>query len=140
VTGYAGKFEVGKLTDLASTEFYDSRHFKAAGKPESFDVALRVWLLGAAGAEAQYRKLLGELPGAKAADEIGDASLRAKTGDVAGLAFLLRDRGAVVSVTCGVSQCPDPEMILRLGKLVESHLGELPAVPGAEPKVEEPKK
>jgi hypothetical protein len=140
VTGYAGKFEVGKLTDLASTEFYDSRHFKAEGKPESFDVALRVWLLGQAGAEAQYRKLLGELPGAKVTDEIGDNSLRAKTPEVTGVAFLLRDRGAVVSVTCGVAQCPDPEMVVRLAKLVESHLGELPAVPGLEPKAEEPKK
>jgi len=131
VTGYAGKFEVGKLTDLASTEFYDSRHFKAAGKPESFDVALRVWLLGVAGAEAQYRKLLGELPGAAAADEIGDASLRAKTADVSGVAFLLRERGAVVSVTCGIAQCPDAAMVLRLAKLVESHLSELPPLPGA---------
>jgi hypothetical protein len=140
VTGYAGKFEIGKLTDLPSTEFYDSRHFKAEGKPESFDVALRVWLLGGAGAEAQYRKLLGELPGAKVADEIGDSSLRAKTPDVTGVAFLLRDRGAVVSVTCGVAQCTDPEMVLRLAKLVESHLSELPAIPTAEPKAEEPKK
>ena len=139
VTGYPGKFEVGKLADLASTEFYDSRHFKAAGKSESYDVALRVWLLGAAGAEAQYRKLLAELPGAKAADEIGDSSLRAKTGDVSGVAFLLRDRGAVVSVTCGIAQCPDPEMVLRLAKLVESHLAELPAIPGSEPKVEDQK-
>ena len=103
-------------------------------------MALRVWLLGAAGAETQYRKLLGELPGAKTADEIGDASLRAKTPDVNGIAFLLRDRGAVVSVTCGVSQCPDPEMVVRLGKLVESHLSELPAVPGSEHPIEEPKK
>ena len=55
VTGFAGKFEIGKLTDLPTTEFYDSRHFKAAGKPESFDVALRVWRLGTAAAEAQYR-------------------------------------------------------------------------------------
>lgn len=143
VTGYAGKFVVGKLTDLASTEFYDSRHFKAEGKTESFDVALRVWLLGAAGAEAQYRKLLAELPGAKAADEIGDASLRAKTAEVGGVAFLLRDRGAVVSVTCGIAQCPEAEMVLRLAKLVESHVGDLPTVPGAEtplPETEEPKR
>ena len=27
VTGYVGKFEDGKLTDLPTTEFYDSRHF-----------------------------------------------------------------------------------------------------------------
>jgi hypothetical protein len=131
VTGYPGAFDVGKLLDLPSSEFYDSRHFKAVGRPESYDVALRVWLLGTAGAEAQYRKLLGELPGATSTDEIGDASLRARAPDVTGLAFLLRDRGAVVSVTCGVAQCTDPAMLLRLGKLVESHLGELPAAPGS---------
>ena len=32
VTGYVGKFEDGKLTDLPTTEFYDSRHFKARGQ------------------------------------------------------------------------------------------------------------
>jgi hypothetical protein len=126
VTGYAGAFEIGKLTDLPSTEFYDSRHFKATGKPETYDVALRVWLLGTTAAEAQYRKLLGELPGATTADEIGDASLRAKTQQVGGVAFLLRERGAVVSVTCGVNQCPDSAMVLRLAKLVESHISEWP--------------
>jgi hypothetical protein len=31
-------------------------------------------------------------------------------------------------------------MVLRLAKLVESHLSELPALPTAEPKAEEPKK
>jgi hypothetical protein len=129
VTGYPGKFDVGKLADLSSTEFYDSRHFKAVGKPENYDVALRVWQLGAPAAEAQYRKLLGQLPGASTTDEIGDTSLRARTGDVAGLAFLLRDRGVVVSVTCGTAQCTDSAMLLRLAKLVESHLGDLPARP-----------
>jgi hypothetical protein len=126
VTGYAGPFEIAKLTDLPSTEFYDSRHFKATGKPETYDVALRVWLLGTTAAEAQYRKLLGELPGAAVAYELGDASLRAKTPQVGGVAFLLRERGAVVSVTCGVNQCPDPAMVLRLAKLVESHISEWP--------------
>jgi hypothetical protein len=127
VTGYPDAFEAGKLSDLPTTEFYDSRHFKAVGKPESYDVALRVWLLGAAGAEQQYRKLLAELPGAAVTDEIGDTSLRARSADVSGLAFLLRERGAVVSISCGVAQCTDPAMVLRLAKLVESHLGELPA-------------
>lgn len=127
VTGYAGRFDVGKLADLATTEFYDSRHFKALGKTESFDVGLRVWRLGTAGAEAQYRKLLTELPGASATEEIGDASLRARSGDVLGLAFLQRERGIVVSVTCGVAQCQEESMILRLAKLVDSHIGELPA-------------
>jgi hypothetical protein len=127
VTGYVGKFEDGKLSDLPTTEFYDSRHFKATGKAESFDVGLRVWRLGNAAAEVQYSKLLAELPGAKAADEVGDASLRARSGAVNGLAFLVRERGAVVSITCGTSQCTEPGMLLRLAKLVESRLPDLQA-------------
>jgi hypothetical protein len=129
VTGYVGKFEDGKLSDLPTTEFYDSRHFKALGKPESYDVGLRVWRLGSAAAEVQYGKLLSELPGAKAADELGDASLRARSGPVQGLAFLVRDRGIVVSLTCGFAQCTEPVMLLRLSKLVESRLVDLPAEP-----------
>jgi hypothetical protein len=137
VTGYAGEFDVSKLTDLPTTEFYDSRHFKARGQPEAFDVALRVWRLGTAGAETQYRKLLGELPGATPADEVGDASLRARAADVQGLAFMLRERGLVLALSCGVRQCPEMTMLVRLAKLVESHLGELsvalPPVEGTAP-------
>ena len=144
VTGYVGKFDDGKLSDLPTTEFYDSRHFKAAGKPESFDVGLRVWRLGSAAAEVQYGKLLADLPGAKAVDEVGDSSLRAHSGAVTGLAFLVRERGIVVSLTCGTSQCTEPGMLLRLAKLVESRLPDLqqaaePAHPGpALPRPENP--
>jgi hypothetical protein len=129
VTGFVGKFEEAKLTDLPTTEFYDSRHFKARGLPESFDVGLRVWRLGAAAAEAQYRKLLEELPGARTVDEVGDASLRARSGQIQGLAFLVRERGVVASLTCGASQCPEPAQLLKLAKLVESRLPDLPPEP-----------
>jgi hypothetical protein len=129
VTGFVGKFEDGKLADLPTTEFYDSRHFKAVGKPEGYDVGLRVWRLGPAASEAQYRKLLEELPGAHSTDEIGDASLRARSGDINGLAFLVRERGVVASLTCGVSQCPEAAQLLKLAKLVESRLPDLPPEP-----------
>jgi hypothetical protein len=125
VTGYAGEFEVAKLADRPTSDVYDSRHFKATGKPESYDVGLRVWAIGRAAAEAQFRKLLGELPQAVATDEIGDASLRAKGGGVAGFAFLLRERGVVMQLSCGISQCTEPSMILRMAKLAESHMPEV---------------
>ena len=131
VTGFVGKFEDGKLTDLPTTEFYDSRHFKAVGKPEEFDVGLRVWRLGAAASEAQYRKLLEELPGSHTTDEIGDASLRARSGLINGLAFLVRERGIVASLTCGASQCPEAAQLLKLAKLVESRLPDLPPEPAS---------
>ncbi len=134
VTGFVGKFDDGKLTDLPTTEFYDSRHFKAVAKAESFDVGLRVWRLGPAAAEAQYRKLLEELPGAHVTDEVGDASLRAKSGQINGLAFLVRERGVVASLTCGAAQCPEGAQLLKLAKLVESRLPDLPLeVPAATP-------
>jgi hypothetical protein len=127
VTGYVGKFEDGKLTDLPTTEFYDSRHYKAAGKTESYDVGLRLWRLGTAAAEVQYRKLQSTLPDAKTSDEVGDASFRARQGGIAALVYLVRERGVVVSMTCGGSQCPEPGQLLKLAKLVESRLPELPA-------------
>lgn len=133
VTGYVGKFEVGKLTDLPTTEFYDSQHFKAQGKTESYDVGLRVWRLGSSAAEVQYQRLLTQLPGAVVKDEIGDSSLRARTDRINGIAFLVRDRGIVVSLTCGTSQCTEPVQLLKLAKLVESRLPELPGTGAEEP-------
>jgi hypothetical protein len=143
-TGYAGEFDVSRLTDLPRTEFYDSQHFKARGQTEKYDVGLRVWRLGESGAEAQYRKLMGQLPGATPVDEIGDASLRARQGDLLGVAFLVRSRGIVVAITCGTSQCSDAATVARLAKLIESRLPELlpqpaqpsgssPAAPAPEP-------
>jgi len=131
VTGFAGVLEVERLADLPTTEFYDSRHFKATGLPETWDVALRVWRLGQAAADAQFRKLAAELPGAQPTQELGDASLRAGSGQVAALVFLERERGVVVTITCGTSQCPERAALVKLGKLVEGKLGTL--APAAEP-------
>jgi hypothetical protein len=146
VTGYVGQFEDGKLTDLPTTEFYDSRHFKAVGKPEAYDVGLRVWRLGGAAAEVQYGKLMSALPDARTTDEVGDSSFRAKSGGIGGLVFLVRERGVVVSMTCGSAQCPEASQLTKLAKLVESRLPELPQEkPAAEPtpagagETEEPK-
>jgi hypothetical protein len=133
VTGYVGKFEDGKLTDLPTTEFYDSRHFKAVGKPESYDVGLRVWRLGPAAAEVQYGKLMKALPDARTTDEVGDGSFRAKSGGIAGLFYLVRERGVVVSMTCGGSQCTEPGQLTKLAKLVESRLPDLPEPAAAPP-------
>jgi len=125
VTGFAGEFEVGRLSDRVRSDVYDSRHFKAKGKSEAFDVAVRLWMVEATTAEAQFDKLQAELPAAAPTDEIGDKAVRARGGDVVGLAFLLKERGLVIQISCGVSQCTDAGMILRLAKLVESHLGDL---------------
>lgn len=126
VTGFAGEFEVGRLMDRVRSDVYDSRHFRAKGKSsEAFDVGVRVWATDPEGAQAQFRRLKGELPASVTTEEIGDRSIRAHGGEVWGLAFLLREKGVVVQMSCGTSQCTETGMILRLAKLVESHMGEL---------------
>ncbi len=125
VTGYAGEFEVARLMDRVRSDVYDSKHFRAKGKPEAFDVAVRVWAASSSAAETQFGRLSAELPAALPTEEIGDRSVRARGGEVLGLAFLLRERGLVVQISCGKSQCTELGMVLRLAKLVESHIGEL---------------
>ena len=84
VTGYAGEFDIGKLTDLPTTEFYDSRHFKARGQPESCDVALRVWRLGRRAPRPSTASCWASCPARRVTDELGDTSLRARAGRGAG--------------------------------------------------------
>jgi hypothetical protein len=70
---------------------------------------------------------MATLPGAHATDEVGDASFRAQSGEIGGLVFLVRERGVVVSMTCGSGQCTEPAQLAKLAKLVESRLPEIPA-------------
>jgi hypothetical protein len=125
VTGFGGTFQVGRLTDRVRSESYDSRHFKAAEKSEAYDVAFRLWKISATEAEAQFEKLLATLPTAKLGEEIGDRSLRAQGGEVQGLAFILKEKGIVVQVSCGRMQCTDQTMVLQIAKLIEGHVNQL---------------
>jgi hypothetical protein len=69
---------------------------------------------------------MSALPDARTTDEVGDASFRARSGGIAGLVYLVRERGVVVSMTCGGAQCAEPSQLGKLAKLVESRLPELP--------------
>ncbi|MBI5481263.1 MAG: hypothetical protein HY906_20560, partial [Deltaproteobacteria bacterium] len=124
-TAFKGMFQEQRLLDLERTAFYDSRHFQAVGQPQSFDVALRVWRLDADAAEERYLKLLGDMPAAKSRNEIGDRSLRAQEGDILAVAFLDRQTGAVVEMTCGTSQCKTHEVLLELARRVLPRLARL---------------
>ena len=128
LNGYSQPLRVERLPDLPRSEFYDSLHFQAEVAPtERDDVALRLWRLGPAAAEAQYRKLLSELPETEATGEVGDESVRVSAGEVRAIVFLVREPGLVVSVTCGEGQCPTGETVTRLGKLVHERLPRIPA-------------
>jgi hypothetical protein len=118
VTGYTGELTVDKLADLPTTSRYDSRHFKATGKPETFDAALRVWKLQPDAADARFAKLMTDIPHAEERKgELGDPSLRALRGydgRIAAVAAVDRARGVVIELTCGLDQCRDADQAAAL--------------------------
>src|SRR5690242_11971199 len=80
-TKYDGTFETGPLSDEPDTSTYSSQHFKALGRPETFDVAIRVWRLEPGKAQERYDELLTQLPGIKETDEIASRSFNANEND-----------------------------------------------------------
>ena len=62
-TKYDGTFETGPLSDEPDTATYSSQHFKALGRPETFDVAIRVWRLDPGKAQERYDELLDAAAG-----------------------------------------------------------------------------
>jgi hypothetical protein len=125
VTGFEGEFETGPLGDEPDTAEYSSFHLRALDRPESFDVALRLWKLPADEAQKRYGLLSDSLPSAEQRNEIGDRSLRAAEGQIRGVAFLDGKRGAVVLLTCGVAQCRTDEDAVAVARRVFEHLEDI---------------
>jgi hypothetical protein len=114
VTGFGGSFTVEKLGDYATSESYDSRHFKATNRPETYDAAVRVWRLPPTAADARYLKLMTEIPHAEEKNEMGDRSLRGYDGRIVAVAAEDRARGVVIELTCGLDQCRDADQATAL--------------------------
>jgi hypothetical protein len=149
VTGFSGDFTLDKLADLPSTPTYDSRHFRAVGKGESYDAALRVWKLSTPeAADAEYARLLKTVPHAEEKKEMGDHSLRGYDGRILAAAVEDRAHGVVIELTCGVDQCRDGDQAVALLKRVLARADKLthveekpaPATPAEEKPGEEEKK
>jgi hypothetical protein len=124
-TRYDGTFETGPLSDEPDTATYSSQHFKALGRPETFDVAIRVWRLDPGKAQERYDELLTQLPGIKETDEIASRSFIAAEPDIRGVGFLDGPRGVVVLLTCGVNQCASQEDATALASGVYNKLKSL---------------
>lgn len=124
-TKFDGSFETGPLADEPDTAQYSSQHFKALGRPESFDVALRVWRSDAGAAQERYEELAASLPGVKVTDEMASKSIRASERDIRGIAFLDGPRGLVVLLTCGRSQCASDDQVVALGHLIDDKIEQL---------------
>jgi hypothetical protein len=121
-TKYDGAFETGPLSDEPDTAAYSSQHFKALGRPETWDVAIRVWRLDPGKAQERYDELLTTLPGITEKDEIASRSFQATENDIRGVGFLDGTRGVVVLITCGTNQCSSAEDASALGQIVYGKL------------------
>jgi hypothetical protein len=131
-TKYDGTFETGPLSDEPDTATYSSQHFKALGRPETWDVAIRVWRLDSGKAQERYDELLTQLPGIAEKDEIASRSFAATEKEIRGIGFLDGPRGVVVLITCGTNQCTAPEDASALGHSVYTKLKQLvPVLIGA---------
>jgi hypothetical protein len=121
-TKFDGQFETGPLSDEPDTASYSSQHFKALGRPETWDVAIRVWRLESGKAQERYDELLTQLPGIVEKDEIASRSFQATENDIRGIGFLDGPRGIVVLITCGISQCTNVEQTTALANGVYTKL------------------
>ena len=124
-TKYDGGFETGPLSDEPDTSTYSSQHFKALGRPETWDVAIRLWRLEPGKAQERYDELLTQLPGVSEKDDIGSRSFLANEGDIRGVGFLDAPRGIVVLMTCGTSQCGSIDDVSALAKIVYGRIKSL---------------
>jgi hypothetical protein len=124
-TRFDGSFETGPLGDEPDTATYSSQHFRALGRNESFDIAIRLWRVGPGAAVDRYDELRAGLPGMEEKDEIASRSLRATERDIYGVGFLDGQRGVVVLLTCGKSQCASIEDAVALAAQAHKRIKEL---------------
>ena len=117
-TKYDGGFETGPLSDEPDTATYSSQHFKALGRPETWDVAIRLWRLEPGKAQERYEELGTQLPGTVEKDDIGSRSFVALENDIRGVGFLDAPRGVVVLLTCGTNQCSSADDAIALANIV----------------------
>ncbi len=130
-TRYDGQFQTGPLSDEPDTSEYSSQHFSALGRPETFDVAIRMWRLDPGKAQERYEELLTQLPGVVEKDDIGSRSFVANENEIRGVGFLDGPRGVVVLLTCGISQCTSPDDATTLASSVFAKLKQLVPAPGS---------
>jgi hypothetical protein len=131
-TKFDGAFETGPLADEPDTATYSSQHFKALGRPETFDVALRVWHETPGKAQERYDELLN-LPNAQITekDEVASRSFQAVENNIHGVGFLDGPRGVVVLLTCGNGQCARAEDATFLASVIYTRIkAALPTIQG----------
>jgi hypothetical protein len=124
-TRFDGGFETGPLSDEPDTASYSSQHFKALGRPETWDVAVRMWRLAPDKAEERYEELLGSLPEVAQKDDLATKSFTTSEADIRGVGFLDSGRGIVVLMTCGTNQCASKDDVTALSLIIYGRIKSL---------------
>jgi hypothetical protein len=124
-TKYDGSFETGPLSDEADTATYSSQHYKAMGRAESWDVALRMWRLAPEAAAERYDELLTQLPSIDEKDVIATRSFVSSEREIRGVGFLDAPRGIVILLTCGSNQCGSIEDASALAETIRDRIERL---------------
>jgi len=133
-TRYDGGFETGPLADEPDTASYSSQHFKALGRPEAWDIALRMWRLEPGKAQDRYEELLSQLPNTVEKDEVASRSFQASEGEIRGYGYLDAPRGIVVFINCGSNQCTSPDDATALARITYDRIKQLlPMALGGKP-------
>jgi hypothetical protein len=131
-TKFDGGFETGPLQDDPDTTDYSSQHFKALGRPETWDVAIRVWRLPADKAQERYEEMLPQMPNVVEKDDIGTRSFTTSEDEIRGVGFVDVPRGVVVLMTCGSNQCAAKDDASALAQIIYGRIKSLlPATIGA---------
>ncbi|HUJ57099.1 MAG TPA: hypothetical protein VLX92_01340 [Kofleriaceae bacterium] len=118
LAGFKGELTTDNMLD--PSESYDDIHYRASDKPETFDVALRVWAEDPAAAQGELDELRKDLANARPAS-LGDAAITAEDPEIYGVAFYDK-RGVVVLITCGKQQCRTAGDAMKLARKVKAKL------------------
>jgi hypothetical protein len=115
-------YETKRLAALAQTRTTDSRHFRAVGKPETHDLAYRVWKLDSSLVGQQYRQLMQSYPKTRPVDQVGTRSFTAQSPGILAHVFMDKKHSVVLSLTCGIKLCSDQKAVRKVAKLLHSRL------------------
>jgi len=127
VLGHAlPKFDAGPMdNDEPPSATYDSWHFRAVGQPETSDLAVRVWRLGAKELQQRWDEMHAQLPDVHDETGLADASFRASGDDIFGRVYIDRKASLIVLLSCGSGLCASTDQALAILKLVHDHQSRL---------------
>ncbi len=120
VTGYDGELKSERLGDLPQSPIYDSIHFRAVDRPESYDAAIRAWKISQlTELDQRFEDAAKEIPGATTiVGTLGDRAVHGASGKILAVVTEDRARGVVIEIQCGTDQCRSLEQAVAILKRI----------------------